>query len=58
MQQRVLEAINEVAERAGYDYVFDRSGELLFLYANPEHNLTARVMEELGLDPARLNAGG
>lgn len=58
VQQRVLEAIEEVADRAGYDYVFDRSGEFLFLFAAPQHNLTARVMEELGLDPTTIPTSG
>ena len=56
VQQRILEAVEEVADRAGYDYVFDRSGDYVFLFASPQHNLTVRVMEELGLDPARIQS--
>lgn len=49
IQQRVLEAVEVVADEKGYDYVFDRDGDFLFLYARPEHDITDRVMEELDI---------
>ena len=34
------------------DYLFDRSGDLAIIYANPVHDYTDYVLEELGLgDP-------
>ncbi|HYE95641.1 MAG TPA: OmpH family outer membrane protein [Rubricoccaceae bacterium] len=53
IQERVLEAIQIVAEEGNYDYVFDRTGDLIFLYAKPQHNLTDLVLDELGVDPLR-----
>ena len=53
IQERVLEATETIAEEGDYDFVFDRSGDFLFLYANDTHNLTDLVLDELGVDPAR-----
>ena len=48
-QERLLAAIDAVAEDGEYDYVFDRSGDYLFLYTRPRYNLTELVTEELGI---------
>jgi outer membrane protein len=62
LQEKVLEAVEEVATRDGYDFVFDRSGEFLFLFARSQHDLSEKVLEELGLDiqgsQASQNRGG
>jgi outer membrane protein len=57
IQERVLTAIETVAEDGGYDFVFDRSGEMIFLYARDAHNVTDLVLIELGLDPSRFTGG-
>ncbi len=53
VQQRVLEAIQTVAEENDYGFVFDRTGGMVFLYARPADNLTELVLERLGVDPNR-----
>ena len=50
IQERVLAAIEEVALKDGYDYVFDISGDFLFLYKRDQHNLSDQVLEELGIE--------
>lgn len=50
LQERILAAIEEVATRDGYDYVFDRQGDFLFLFAREQLDLSDKVLEELGLD--------
>lgn len=50
IQERILEAIENVAVREGYDYVFDRKGEFLFMYAREQYDLTDAVLAELGID--------
>ena len=50
LQEKVLEAIETVAAQEGYDYIFDKAGEFLFLYAREQYNLSDRVLEELGID--------
>ncbi len=49
IQKRVLSATEEVATEEGYDYVFDKSKKMLFLYAREEHNLNGQVLEALGI---------
>lgn len=48
-QERLLAAIEVVAEQGDYDYIFDRAGEYLFLYTRPRNNVTDLVLEELGI---------
>lgn len=48
-QERLLAAVEAVAADADYDYVFDRDGDYLFLFADPAGNLTDRVLDELGI---------
>ena len=48
-QERLLAAVEAVADDGEFDYVFDRAGDYLFLYARARHNLTELVKEELGL---------
>ncbi|PSQ92090.1 MAG: hypothetical protein BRD30_02710, partial [Bacteroidetes bacterium QH_2_63_10] len=50
IQERVLAAVETIAEGEGYDYVVDKSGPALFMYTNEEYNLTDDVLEELGID--------
>lgn len=50
IQERVLEAIEEVAAREDYDYVFDKGGDFLFMYAREQFDLSDAVLQELGID--------
>ena len=56
-QERLLAAIDAVAADGEYDYVFDRSGDYLFLYTRPRHNLTELVREELGIGVGAAPSG-
>lgn len=49
IQERILEAAEDVATQEGYDYVVDKKGETLFLYASEEHDLSDQVLRELGI---------
>ncbi len=50
IQERVLEAIDQVARDEDYDFVFDRSGDFLFLYAKTDHDISDLVLDELGIE--------
>ncbi len=50
LQERILTAVEEVATSEGYDYVFDRSGDFLFLYAREQHDISEKVLQEIGID--------
>ena len=56
-QERLLAAVEAVADAGDYDYVFDRSGDYLFLFARPRYNLTDLVIDELGLGAGAAPAG-
>lgn len=50
IQERILAAIEEVATAGGYDYVFDKAGDYLFLFTRPQYDLSDDVLEELGIE--------
>lgn len=47
VQNKVFNAIKDVAESEELDFVFDRSGDLIFLYAKDEYDITYLVLEKL-----------
>jgi len=47
VQDKVFKAIQDVAKEGGYDFVFDRSSELVLLYMNDKYDLTQKVMRKL-----------
>lgn len=50
LQQRILEAVNKIAVRDKYDYIFDRTGDYLFLFTSPQWNVSEEVLLELGIE--------
>lgn len=58
LQEKILEAIEEVAARDGYDYVFDKGGDYLFMYAREQFDLSDDVLSELGIDIENPNGRG
>ncbi|WP_263787207.1 OmpH family outer membrane protein [Salinibacter grassmerensis] len=57
IQKRILNATEEVATEEGYDYVFDKSEKVLFMYARDDHNLNDRVLRALGMTPEQQTEG-
>lgn len=49
VQERVIAAVETIADEGDYDYVFDRSGDFVFLYTRPRFDLTELVLDELGV---------
>ena len=47
VHDKVFTAIQDVALERDYDYVFDKSGDILLLYANEEYDLTQEVLSRL-----------
>ena len=50
LQEKLMKAIEVVAASEGYDYIFDKSGDFLFLFARDQFDLSDRVLEELGIE--------
>lgn len=49
VQNKIFVALKEIAEQDDYDYVFDRSGDIMILFAKEQYDLTAKVLEKLKL---------
>jgi outer membrane protein len=47
IQNKMFKVLEEVAKEDGYDYVFDKSGEILLLYSNEKHDLTRKVLQRM-----------
>ncbi|MEO8664138.1 MAG: OmpH family outer membrane protein [Ignavibacteria bacterium] len=47
VQDRIFKAIETVAKDGGYDYVFDRSSDILLLFVNENYDLTQKVINEI-----------
>ena len=47
IQNKVFNAIKSVSEDEDLDFVFDRSGDLIFLYAKDKYDITKLVLEKL-----------
>ena len=47
VQDRIFKAIETVAKDGGYDYVFDRSSDILLLFVNENYDLTQKVINEM-----------
>ncbi|MCU0342767.1 MAG: OmpH family outer membrane protein [Ignavibacterium sp.] len=49
VQNKIFTALKEIAEAEDYDYVFDRSGDIMILFAKEKYDLTAQLLEKLKL---------
>jgi outer membrane protein len=47
IQNKMFKILEDVAKEDGYDYVFDKSGEILVLYANDKYDLTSKVLQRM-----------
>jgi outer membrane protein len=47
IQNKIFQVLEEIARDDGYDYIFDKSGEILLLYANDKRDLTQRVLSRM-----------
>lgn len=47
IQNRIFNVIQQIAKDNGYDFIFDRSGDIMFLFAKEEFDLTKEVIEKL-----------
>jgi outer membrane protein len=47
IQNKMFQVLETIAKEDGYDYVFDRSGDILVLYANDKNDLTQKVLSRM-----------
>jgi outer membrane protein len=62
IQEKVYNAIQELATSNNYSVIFDKSGALTILYGNPKYDISDEVLDNLGAASAgrkgRSTAGG
>lgn len=49
VQNKVFNAIKEVAAEEDFDFIFDRSGDVMLLFAKDEYDVTSLVLNKLSL---------
>jgi outer membrane protein len=47
VQDRIFKAVQDVAKEDGYDYVFDKSSDILLMYTNEKYDLTQKILAKL-----------
>jgi outer membrane protein len=48
IQDKVYNAVKEMAEKGGYAIVFDKASDMTMLYTNPKYDKSDEVLEILG----------
>lgn len=49
IQDKVFEALSEVASRGKYSFVFDKANQSNLIFADPKYDISKLVMRELGI---------
>ncbi len=47
IQNKIFKVLEEIAKEDSYDYIFDKSGDILLLFATDKHDLTERVLRRM-----------
>ena len=47
VQNKIFKIIQDIAKEEDYDYVFDKSGDILLMYSNDKYDLTDKVYQRL-----------
>jgi len=50
IHNKIFNAIQQIAADEDLDFVFDRSGDIMLLYAKEQYDITAKVIEKLNLE--------
>ena len=47
VQNKIFKVLQDIAKDDNYDYIFDKSGDVLLMYTNDKYDLTDKVLERL-----------
>ncbi len=47
IQNKMFQVLEDIAREEGYDYILDKSGEVLLLYASEKRDLTQKVLTRM-----------
>ncbi len=57
VQDVVYNAVQEIAKRRKYDFVLDKSSDLIMLYSNKKYDISELVLQRIGVNRKRENRG-
>lgn len=57
VQDKIYEAVKTVCQREKLQILFDKAGDLTMIYANPTHDYSDYIIEELGLGENKNETG-
>lgn len=49
IQDKIFEALEKVASKGNYTFVFDKANQSNLIYADPKNDLSKKVLDELGV---------
>jgi outer membrane protein len=58
IQDKIYEAVKKMATNGSYAVVFDKSGDLVMLYANPKYDKSDEILTMLGFKKVKKEEGG
>lgn len=47
IQNKIFKVVQEVAKEDDFDYVFDKSADIVMMYSNEKYDLTTKVLERI-----------
>lgn len=47
IQNKIFKVLEDIAKEEAYDYIFDKSGDILLLFATDKHDLTETVLRRM-----------
>jgi outer membrane protein len=57
IQDKIYNAVKKLATEQSYAVIFDKSGDLIMLYANPKYDKSDDILLALGFKPAKKESG-
>jgi len=48
IQEKIFNAIEEIATKQNYAFIFDKASGPVIMYVNPRHNISDEVLDQLG----------
>lgn len=47
VQNKIFKVVQDIAKENDYDYIFDKSADIILMYSKDKYDLTAKVLERL-----------
>ncbi|MFA3782582.1 OmpH family outer membrane protein [Melioribacteraceae bacterium 4301-Me] len=47
VKKKIFDVINQIAKEEGMQFVFDKAGDVVLLYADPQYDITYKVLDRL-----------